>query len=920
MEKTQSQKAKTFLKIGVKDSIIDSELARGCEQLIQQLSRRSHAQALKLAEDYEMRTRSAGRLLRLSAQRTLARMAHLSGLHRRALEAYLKARRLIRSDPLLRGRIDRALIDVHMYLGQYSKACQAAQKAIKTFTNLGCEADLAQTKVNYANLLHRQDCHRDAERYYRQAGDFFRRNGPAVAAARCYYNQANTLVQLFEMRQAEKLYREAEKINEAEGFSLDANDARYGLAWLKMLVGDYHLALLELADCEQIYREGGDPRGEALCVLDRAEVYLSLGLYKDALKAAGVSERRFRKLNSRYEMAKAALFKGQAAWALGRKSQALRALKKAKTDFIREQNEGFVGVTRLFAASLSRGSARKRRQEVEAAKRMFSRVQLPLWEAICDLYLLSESSDHRRILKNLAQNRAVRLVPHLYACWQTACGDFELSQGRRAAAIHCWQQAADRLDVVRAKLPPLELRSTFHRKSDSPHRRLIAAELDGNSLAAAVWAERYRTSGLWSTTAIDRTVLPVRNKIRENLEDLAGRVAALSHYLGGKQGKRGLSSGKRFRALSGIQKEVRDSFIALETLMSRESSVPTGLAQAFENTSHVLPIVQFHILEDDIIAFIHDQGNTRTKRIIGGQIRLTRAMDCWRFILEGILLSDYFRSPDYDNAETTLWTDLGEWLWKPLEISSKHQKILILPEGELANLPWSALIINKQLLMHTHQVIIAPSLRHYLAAKSRKPRSGKVEIFQGAMDWLSRDDSELKLIGQKSGRDAIFHHSARRENWPDSGSAFIWHFTGHAELRVDNPFYSYLAMNDGPLFAADFRLKNCLVDLVTLAACSSGRQVALPGEETTGLVRSLLEMGAKNVISSYWPVSDKATSIWMKKFYSDFLGNKSILDSIQNASNTVREIFPSAYYWAAFSVSGAGERGGSYATSDNRHR
>jgi len=145
---------------------------------------------------------------------------------------------------------------------------------------------------------------------------------------------------------------------------------------------------------------------------------------------------------------------------------------------------------------------------------------------------------------------------------------------------------------------------------------------------------------------------------------------------------------------------------------------------------------------------------------------------------------------------------------------------------------------------------------------------------------------------------------------PVAGRAHLWHFTGHAELRSDNPFYSYLMLEDGPLFAADFRLKQCRVNLVTLAACRSGEQIAMPGDEATGLVRSLLEMGARNVVAGLWPVFDKSTALWMNSFYSRYFNGSDILDAHHAASMATRKKFPSAYHWAAFSVFGAGDSGG----------
>jgi len=217
----------------------------------------------------------------------------MSGMHLPALAAYQKARRLSASEPLVRARIDRALVDVYMYLGKFTLSRKAALAATRTFRRLKADSDLAQTRVNYANLLHRQDRHREAEKLYREAAEYFERTGNRLAVARCQYNRANTLVQLFDLPLAETLYKSAFEIYEAEKYSLDTNDARYGLAWLRMLRGDFHVALVDLRVCERAYREGGDPRGAALCLLDRAEVYLGLCLNEDALDAARSAEKSF---------------------------------------------------------------------------------------------------------------------------------------------------------------------------------------------------------------------------------------------------------------------------------------------------------------------------------------------------------------------------------------------------------------------------------------------------------------------------------------------------------------------------------------------------------------------------------------------------------------------------------------------------
>jgi tetratricopeptide (TPR) repeat protein len=911
-EKSTEITARRFLSRGLVKDTDEKTLAAACEQYVQKVARRSLKDALPVCRRFAVRAQMhGGKALQQTAYRALARVTHMSGAHTPALAAYREARQLADGQPLVRARIDRALVDVYMYLGKFEQSRKSAQSAIRVFTRLKADSDLAQTKVNYANLLHRQDRHRDAEKLYREAADYFETAGNTLAAARCHYNRANTLVQLFSLETAETLYRKAAEIYEGAGLVLEANDARYGLAWLKMLQGDFHIALLDLNTCQRVYREGGDPRGEALCVLDRAEVCLGLGLHNDALEASRGAEKLFAGLGLRYETAKSALFRSQAATALGKRTEALAAIERATVGFRDEKNTGFQGVSQLFASDIE-ADEKKRRLKIGKARDAFTRAQLPLWEAVCDLRDAFDSGRAASALNRLRTNGAVTHVPHLYALWQTALGDQEQRRGRLESARRYWTNAADRLDLVRAQLPPVELRTAFARRAHSPHLRLISEISHDDPRTAAVWSERFSTAGVWSPLMMKDAEPASRRQVTESLDALASQVALLSRSISGYGGERGISATIARRALTSLQRKVRDGLIAVERNSKSNIDSADRLSAEFARVSAQIPIVQFHIDNEDILAFVHQQGETTLRRLHGARHQLDSLLRRWRFVMESELLSERLGQTNHRTAEHDLWSDLGNLLWKPLKIDRLHKKALILPEGELANIPWEALIVDGQLLAASHQFVIAPSLRHYLAAKQVIPESQKIEIFRGTAADIPHIDDELRFLAERAGENAVVHNPCGRGDWPSEGSARLWHFAGHAVLRNDNPFYSYLLLEDGPLFAADFRPRRCSVGLATLAACRTGEQVMVPGEETTGLVRSLLEMGARNVLAGHWPVSDRSTAVWMGAFYQQLFAGDDLLESAAFAAETVRKIYPSAFHWAAFSVFGAGDLGVTY--------
>ena len=896
----------SFLDSGmIENGFTEDELASLCHKFIIEISRKSLKKSYQLAKEFVKQAGKFNGPLKIASYKTLATVAHLSGDYTQALKAYQNIKKYSGQDKLLNARIDRALIDVSMYLGDYKKAGDAARRAIRCFEALNSKSDLAMTRVNFANTLHRRDRHREAEKLYHQAEKYFIKTNNKIAEARCSYNRANTLVQQFDIPKAEKLYKKAQSIYLTEDNKLDANDALYGLAWLHMLSGDFHIALLELSECEKTYHDSGDKRSETLCILDKAEIYLGLGLYSDSLELSRIAESKFKQLLLYYEKAKSAFFRAQAAHALFLKSETRVSLKRAKVEFLKENNHGFLGAVYLLESDIQIRNKLKKTELLAKARKSFSKAQLPLWSVLCDFRELENPKREKTALTSLKKNGAVEQVPHLYAHWQVVLGDNEFNQGRiKSAQLH-WQKAADKLDLVRAELPPVELRNKYAHDQSSPHIRLIKSELDGQPIVSAAWSERYKTAGIWAPLSQSHVNQNIRKKTVESLDALARRVAALSRHIGGDYGERKISFDIQGKTLTDLRIKLQNKYIELEKRKISSLDSINKLIKDFKSVSNRIPIVQFHVNESDIITFIHENGKTRINTIKDGREKINLAMRKWRYLLESELLTERLGRTNLIQPEKALWSELGQWLWSPLEIGREGKEILLLPEGELANIPWSALIVNGYSLIEKHNFIVCPSLRHFIASENVKINSDEIKIFRGAAEKLPYLDFELNSLAELVGNEQYNRQPCRRKDWPSDGEYKLWHYSGHASLRSDNPFYSSLALEDGPLFAVDFRFKDCKVGLVTLASCRSGEQLSIPGEESTGFVRSLLEMGSRQVVASLWPVSDKTTAKWMHAFYKNLFKNKNVLAATRFATDIIREDSPSAYHWSAFTTFGA---------------
>lgn len=901
---TDNALARAFLSGQSIDESKIGEYVSAVDRQIRAATQSSITEAVALADKFLLRAKALSPGFNLVAFRSAGWAYLVAGKYQKSKFAYLSARRLSGGDRITRGRIDRTLIDVFMYLGNSAEAIRRARLAMAAFRRADSPDDLARTKVNYANVLHRQDRHRQAYQLYHQAGEYFAAKGDELSAALAWYNEANTLVQLFDFKQAELLYAKAKKIFENREYHLHATGCLYGEAWLNMLAGNFHIALRDLSTCEKFYTAGGMQRELVLCQLDRAESYLGLNLCLDARREAEAALVTAKKLKITYEQGKAYFFAGRAAVGLGRSSDARRLFKLAGSIFRREKNAGFYRAVLFDKEQLASGKSVPKAQQLKS--RETQNLQLPFWSAIRDIQLAATCPDDDRALVRLSHNPAVKLVPHLAAQRHTILGDRAAKARRMTSAVRQWSTAAEILDTVRAKLPPVELRSGFFGKSNAAFRKLIQTESSRDPMTAAVWAERFKTVGLWSP--VDDTVLgfPARTKIHENLAVLAGQVAAVVNRSAGTITRRSVATTATSRPIELLRQQLRVDQAALHAVAEGQADPNDKLREIIEGASRENTIVQFHVGDHELYAFAHNRDGCRVFVYDGGLDRLEQFLSRWRFLVECAHANrGKYRADDLKEESRTL-TSLGEWLLAPLEFGTADRRLVLVPEGRLLGVPWPALITSNAPLYRRHEIVISPSIRHFAASQSKQIDSTSAEIFVGSTTGLRSIRAEIESITSRlESLQTVVHNPALRSDWPENSTAKIWHFSGHAQLRADNPFYSSLELVDQPIFAEDFRMRRNAVELVTLAACRTGQQTSLPGEEASGLVRGLLEMGARSVVAGGWAVADASTALWMDNFYRAFTAGSKAAMAQRDAMERVREKYPSAYHWAAFNLYGA---------------
>ena len=146
----------------------------------------------------------------------------------------------------------------------------------------------------------------------------------------------------------------------------------------------------------------------------------------------------------------------------------------------------------------------------------------------------------------------------------------------------------------------------------------------------------------------------------------------------------------------------------------------------------------------------------------------------------------------------------------------------------------------------------------------------------------------------------------------NSDKSDIVHFSMHAEVERDAPFYSFLAFkpaarNDGRLTVEELlkmRLKKG--SLIFLASCDTTS--VFNGEGLVSLAWGMFGAGASTVISAQWEANDQSTSNFTRSFYKNLKKGLSSVEALQASSvEMIRNKngnLSEPYFWAEFTLNG----------------
>jgi tetratricopeptide (TPR) repeat protein len=672
-----------------------------------------------------------------------------------------------------------------------------------------------------------------------------RRAGDTVWEARSLSHRAEVYLAFGNTARAEADFVRAEELFASNGQELECARALHNRGLVAIVRGDLPSALAYLEVAGRRYNALGAT--EPNLVIDRCLTLLAAGLASDAMREADAAVVQFsagggdvlKRTELIYVAATAALSAADPAGALERAGHARRLFRahgrdlwdsRAQLVVARARHANGESSARLLAQTEQVASRLDdlRDEDAPRAHLLAGRIALRRGHRASAEEHLERAARSRR--RGSALNRSIGWLGQALRC--------EAAGNTRATLAAC-TRGLDALDEYQSTLGATELRAyaTAHGAELALIAQREALRRSDPRLLLA-WTER------WRATALGHA--PTRPHDEERLAELAAlravtrmhdeaRTARGNTVVALDRERRRLEHAVRARALrtqGGATAEAKK--FDLDELIAGLGN--TGLVELTEidGTLHVITVVDRRVRRHALEYLpATDVGMARAvlaRVAVGSPARHLNL----RLNQVGTRLERFLLGPGAD--------DLGAG------------PVVVIPPGRLHAVPWSLLPS-----LRNRVVSVAASASTWLQANRTKPPAhDRVTLIVGP--GLETGGAEIpQLVRHYPGATVLGHGTATADNALAAlDGAWLAHIAAHGTFRADNPLFSSLRLDDGPLIVHDFeRLRRAPYRLV-LSSCDSGVAAPVGADELLGLVSSLIPLGAAGILASVVPVNDRA--------------------------------------------------------------
>ncbi|HEX5190454.1 MAG TPA: CHAT domain-containing protein [Streptosporangiaceae bacterium] len=699
-----------------------------------------------------------------------------------------------------------------------------------------------------------------------------RRHRDVLWEARSRTHRGLVMLAMGRTRRADAEFLAAEQQYELAGQEWECATARHNRGLVAAAAGRVPDALQYLADASRRYEKLGTPMPDV--AIDRCAVLLSAGLAADAwtetddaarlLGRAQAGSLKFAELL--FFSAKAALAAGQPIAARDRAEYAARLFRRQGRQWWTARNSLVLAQARYAEGDTSKSVYRLacsaassmiaiHADDSPAAQLLAGRLALARGARDVAEAHLNAAAMHRRSGSTLGRIDA--WLGHALLC--------QLN-GRETAMLSSCRRGLEILEDHQLTLGATELRAavTAHgRELVALGQRAMMRRGRGGQILA--WSERWR-----ATVLAAAPVRPPRDP------DLGRHLSALREVC--RQLDRDEITGPQAVVL-------RRERARLEAAVRARVLGATGTAEARGRPFILGPLLEA-LRGSVLIELIELDGVLRAVTVNGSGIRMhdvgsishaAREVDFARFLLLRLASGRPVPSPGRSLADAAQLLETA--LLGPAADQIDSDGVIVVPPGRLNAVPWGLLPA-----LRDKSVSVNPSAASWLRAVSAPaPARRKVVVISGP--GLQAGDVELtSLAARYPDATVIADGMATAERVLKAlDNSWLAHVAAHGRFRADNPLFSSLQLEDGPLNVYDFETLRRSPHRLVLSSCESGRGAPAGADELLGLASSLMPMGTVGVVAAVVPVSDRLVPALMDGLHEQVARGAGFPEALRHA-------------------------------------
>lgn len=660
---------------------------------------------------------------------------------------------------------------------------------------------------------------------------------------------------------------EAEDLATRLGLSVLVAMSAHNLGFTLGRRGQVPAALAAFDRAEEAYASRQGPtRLVAALTADRCEVFLGVGLARDAAEAAQRAVALLRDDGDTAYESEARLLLARARLALGDLQAARTEADKAAATF-RAAGRGpwealarYVGLQAAVRATedTAEPPAAALVSEAQPIAALLAEQGWPVEAMHVRTFLaraaltVGRPDVARSELADIVDARRRGTATLRVEAWH-ATALLRLAEDDRAGAKRALRRGLSILDAHRASIGATELRSGAAAQGGDLARLGLRLALEDRRAADVVgWAERWRAGALRLpsvTPPDDPTLIAALEELRD------ARSTLRDATLGGDDAPE-------------LTRRVAD----LEATVRRRT-MHTGAATSRPLESFDLRALRERLVGSTLVELLSVDGRLHAVTATAARTRLhdLGPIEQISHEQEHLLaaLRRLLRAPAgggaAESAQRTLAATaarLDDLLLGPLRLPDGP--IVVVPTGMLHGLSWSALPTTRG-----RTVTVTPSAELWQRGPRRAAAADDAQVTLVAGPDLPGADVEVQQLAA-SYRAATVLRDRSATVAAVSGAleqSDLVHLAAHGRFRADAPMFSSLRLADGLLTVYEIERLRAVPRTLVLPACDAAVVDVRPGDELLGTAAALLGLGVAAVVAPVLPIPDVASTPLMLRLH-----------------------------------------------------